>query len=315
MQPNYLANAPNVYEARSALGKRLRELRTSAGITGRDLAGSLSWHPSKVSKLENGRQTPTDEDIRGWTRITGSQSETETLLASLHTLETQYADWQRQLRGGLRPHQYQIAQIDAKTRLFRVFEPATIPGVLQTAEYARARFLEGALLFGMPDDIDYAVRTRMERQELLYRRDKRFHFVLTEAALRYRRAALEVQLAQLDRLMTLSALPNVRLGIISFETQYVVGPWHAFWVRDQDRVTIETFSAELNLAQPQEIELYARIFDQLAGVASYGRAARAIITRAIDDLAAELPDGDCAEFRENGELLPDASNLEQHSRH
>ena len=52
---------------------------------------------------------------------------------------------------------------------------------------------------------------------------------------------------------------------------------------------VETFSAELNLAQPQEIELYARVFDELAAVASYGRAARAIITRVIDDLAPEEP--------------------------
>ena len=70
----------------------------------------------------------------------------------------------------------------------------------------------------MPNDIDDAVRARMQRQELLYRRDKRFHFVLTEATLRYRRSSLEVQLAQLDRLMSFSALPNVKLGIIGFET-------------------------------------------------------------------------------------------------
>lgn len=295
MQQNSLVGT-SVNEARSALGKRLRELRTTAGITGRQLAESLSWPASKVSKLENGRQTPTDEDIRGWTRITGSETETAALLASLHTLETQYAEWQRQLRGGLRPHQHELAGIDAKTQLFRVFEPATIPGLLQTAEYARARFAEGIALFNMPNDIDSAVRTRMQRQELLYRRDKRFHFVLTEAALRYRRSSLDVQLAQLDRLMSLSALPNVKLGIIGFETQYVVGPWHAFWLRDQDRVTIETFSAELNLAQPQEIELYASIFEQMAAVASYGRSARAIITRAMDDLASDT-DEESAELR------------------
>jgi transcriptional regulator with XRE-family HTH domain len=298
LQQNSLVGT-SVNEARSALGKRLRELRTTAGITGRQLAESLSWPASKVSKLENGRQTPTDEDIRGWTRITGNEAETASLLASLHTLETQYAEWQRQLRGGLRPHQHELAEIDAKTQLFRVFEPATIPGLLQTAEYARARFAEGIALFNMPNDIDSAVLTRMQRQELLYRRDKRFHFVLTEAALRYRRSSLDVQLAQLDRLMSLSALPNVKLGIIGFETQFVVGPWHAFWLRDQDRVTIETFSAELNLAQPQEIELYASIFEQMAAVASYGRSARAIITRVMDDLApdtaeesAELPGPD-----------------------
>ncbi len=124
---------------------------------------------------------------------------------------------------------------------------------------------------------------------MLYRPDKRFHFVLTEATLRYRLCAPEVMLGQLDRLVTFGALPNVRLGLIGFETAYVVAPTHGFWLLDNDRVMVETFSAELNLAQPQEIELYGGVFDQMAAVASYGRAARAIVTRAIDDLAPEVP--------------------------
>jgi hypothetical protein len=50
-----------------------------------------------------------------------------------------------------------------------------------------------------------------------------------------------------------------------------------FWLLDNSLVRIETYSAELNLRQPQEIELYNNIFEQLAAVASYGGAARAII--------------------------------------
>jgi Domain of unknown function (DUF5753) len=97
-------------------------------------------------------------------------------------------------------------------------------------------------------------------------------------------------LGQLDRLVSFSALPNVKLGIIGFETAYVVAPAHGFWLLDNDRVVVETFSAELNLAQPQEISLYSGIFDLLATVASYSRAARAIINRVIDDLAPEAPE-------------------------
>jgi transcriptional regulator with XRE-family HTH domain len=279
----------SVHEARHALGQRLRELRQRAGLTGRQVADSLSWPASKVSKLENGRQTPTDGDLRAWAAITHAESETDALLASLHTLELQHAEWQRQLMTGLRPHQDEIAGLDAKTRLFRAFEPTFIPGLLQTAEYARARFAQSITVFKVPNDIDEAVRARVRRQEMLYRPDKRFHFVLTEATLRYRLCPPEVMLGQLDRLVTFAALPNVRLGIIGFETAYVVAPAHGFWLLDNDRVMVETFSAELNLAQPQEIELYNSIFDQLAAVASYGRAARAIVTRVVDDLAPEAP--------------------------
>jgi hypothetical protein len=259
-------------------------------MSGRQLAESLSWPPSKVSKLENGRQAPTNEDVRGWTRATNSEGETEALLASLHTLEIQYAEWQRQLKTGLKPHQQEITNLDAQTRLFRGFESTFIPGLLQTAEYARARFAQSITVFKVRNDINEAVAARIKRQEVLYRSDKRFHFVLTEAALRYRLCPPEVMLGQLDRLVSFSALPNVKLGIIGFETAYVVAPAHGFWLLDNDRVMVETFSAELNLAQPQELALYGGIFDSLAAVASYGRSARAIINRVVDDLASDSPD-------------------------
>jgi len=256
-------------------------------MSGRRLAESLSWPPSKVSKLENGRQTPTDDDIRGWARVTDNEGETEALLASLHTLEMQHAEWQRQLRTGLKPHQQEIAELDARTRSFRAFEPTFIPGLLQTSEYARARFAQSIAVFKVRNDINEAVAARVQRQEILYRADKRFHFVLTEAALRYRLCSPEAMLGQLDRLISLTSLPNMKLGIIGFETAYVVAPAHGFWLLDNDRVMVETFSAELNLAQPQELALYGGVFDALAAVASYGRAARAVINRVIADVSPE----------------------------
>jgi Domain of unknown function (DUF5753) len=261
-------------------------------LTGAQLAESLSWPRSKVSKLENAHQTPTDADIRAWTRATRSEDQTEALLASLHTLEVRHGEWQRVLRGGLRPVQNELIELDQKTRLFRVFETTVIPGLLQTPEYARARFAEGVRRLGLRNDVDEAVRGRIQRQEILYRADKRFHFLLTEAALRFRLCPLPVMLGQLDRLISLSQLPTVRLGIIGFDAEYTntTSPWHGFWLYDDQKVLVETLSASLDLRQPQEIELYAAAFDELAAVASYGRAARAIVNRVIDDLASELPE-------------------------
>jgi hypothetical protein len=256
-------------------------------MSGKELAESMSWPPSKVSKLENGRQTPADGDIVAWTSATGSEAEAESLLASLHTLEVQHAEWQRVLKSGLRSHQNELAE-DEDIKLYRAFDSTVIPGLLQTPEYARARFAQVVMVHKVPNDINDGVRARMQRQEMLYRQDKRFHFVLTEAALRYRLVSVDVMRAQLDRLMALSALRNVRLGIIGFGTQYVADPRHGFWLLGNDSVRVETYSAELNLRQPQEIELYSGIFEQLAAVAGYGGAARAIITKVMIDLAGEL---------------------------
>jgi transcriptional regulator with XRE-family HTH domain len=277
----------SVDEARKALGKRLRELRQQAGMNGKQLAESLSWPPSKVSKLEIGRQTPTDNDIRAWANATNAETEAESLLTSLHTLEIQHAEWKRLIRTGLRSHQKELIEQDQQTKLYRAFESTLIPGLLQTPEYARARFAQAVMVHKTPNDINEAVQTRMKRQEILYRPDKRFHFVLTEAALRYRLCPIDTMLAQLDRLVSLSNLRNIRLGVISFKTPYVADPRHGFWLLDDDRVRVETFSAELNLRQQHEIELYRTIFEQLAAVAAYGGSARAIITTVMGELAEE----------------------------
>jgi hypothetical protein len=45
---------------------------------------------------------------------------------------------------------------------------------------------QGVIPYNSADDIDFAVQARMQRQELLYRGNERFHFVVTEAALRLR---------------------------------------------------------------------------------------------------------------------------------
>jgi ribosome-binding protein aMBF1 (putative translation factor) len=61
LPPKNTPSASNIHEARDALSKRLRELRQLAGLTGTQLAKSLSWPQSKASKLETARQTPNDE--------------------------------------------------------------------------------------------------------------------------------------------------------------------------------------------------------------------------------------------------------------
>jgi transcriptional regulator with XRE-family HTH domain len=278
----------SVDQARNALGKRLRELRQQAHLSGKELAESLSWVGSKISKIENGKQTPTDDDIRAWAGATNADEQVGSLLAALHTLELQHAEWQRLLKAGMKSHQDSLAQHDDKTKFYRGFDNTVIPGLIQTPEYARSRFAQVAMVHKVPNDINEAVRARMQRQEILYRPDKRFHFVLTEAVLRYRLVSPDVMVGQLDRLLNISTMRNIKLGIIDFQTQYVVDPRHGFWLLDNDLARVETYSAELNLRQPQEIELYSNIFEQLAAVASYRAAARSIIGRAMDELAADV---------------------------
>jgi len=271
----------SVQQARDALGLRLRELRLDARLSGRQLAERLAWPASKVSKIELGRQTPTESDIHAWADATAARNAAPDLIASLRTLETLYAEWRRQFRTGARARQLSILQLETSVSVIRAFEPALIPGLLQTPDYARQRFAENLAIHQGTDDVDAAVQVRMERQQILYRSGRRFHFVLAEAALRHLLCPPPVMAGQLDRLVTLSAMHTVHLGILPFSRQLPVAPKNNFWIYDDRVVLVETIAAELTLAQPQEIAFYAAVFARLAEVAVYGSEARALIGAAL----------------------------------
>jgi transcriptional regulator with XRE-family HTH domain len=275
----------NVAQAREALGAHLRQLRRDADMTGRELAAACGWLPSKISKIENGKQLPSPNDIRTWAQATGHPEAQAPLRAELAALESFFRDWRRQLKAGMRFRQAEALGLEADTRHLFVWEPNYIPGLLQTAEYARIRLTQGARLFNAPDDVDEAVAIRMNRQQVLHLPTKRFDFLIAEGALKDGNAAPpEIMAGQLDRLMVTTTHTTVRLGVVPTGT---VWPFHAdngFWLYDADAVIIETLTAELRLTHAEEIAVYARVHAALAEVAAYGTAARALITRAIEAL-------------------------------
>ncbi|MFC4535418.1 helix-turn-helix domain-containing protein [Sphaerisporangium dianthi] len=276
---------PNVRQAREALGVRLRELRKAAGLNGKQLAQAVGWVATKVSKIELGRQTPSEDDIRAWAATCHAAGEVPSLIAQLNSLELAYAAWQRQLRSGTRDQQKKIQDIEAKTDLIRAFEPATVPGLFQTREYARHILGQAIAVHQVPDDLEDGIQARMDRQQILYRPGHRFHVILTETALRNLMCPPEVLMGQIERLIASATLPNVALGVIPWTSRLPKTPVHGFWLYGERLVTVETFSAELSLIQPEEISLYGKIFDLMHKTAVYGKGARTIMTGVLDDLA------------------------------
>ena len=268
---------------RKALGSKLLELRKEAKLTGEQLATRLGWVPSKVSKLETGKQTASAEDIRAWAKQVGASAEiADKLLAHLGTVHNEYITWREQLRSGHHREQQQLLEIEAESRLIRIFQPVLVPGLLQTADYARARFVANSAWQGTPGDTDSAVATRMRRQAILYDQHKQFQFLITEAALCHRLCPRTAMVGQLDRLIMASALPNVEIGIIPFDTEFAVSPLNSFVMFDGQLVIIETFTAELKLRDAEEIALYAKTFDQLRAIASLDDDARTVLRRILE---------------------------------
>ncbi|PZG39997.1 XRE family transcriptional regulator [Spongiactinospora gelatinilytica] len=271
-------------QARIDLGMHLRQLREAAHLSGKELAERLGWQPSKVSRLENARQTASEDDVVVWAQAVDAPPEVvDKLIAQVIGLVERHDSWRQRHRSGLAAIQEDMRDLEARTQLFRVFEPGLVIGLLQTAEYARNVFAKVKRLYSAAEEIDAAIRVRMQRQEILYDGRRRFRFLMPEAALRYRLAPLNVMRGQLDRLLAVSTLPNVEFGVVPFEAPLPSAVLNGFWIYNETLVGVATRTKELMLRDPEDIAFYGRVFEEFCEIAAFDDEARAVIVRVLDD--------------------------------
>ncbi|WP_242613427.1 helix-turn-helix domain-containing protein [Herbihabitans rhizosphaerae] len=278
-----MVSAP-VKQARQALGARLRELRQDAKLTGRALAQAAGWHFTKVSKLENGTQNPSDDDIHTWCHTCDADDHIPDLIATTRAIESMYTEWRRHMRAGLKRSQTESVPLYEATTLFRGYENTVLPGLFHTAEYAAAILGFWNDFLDLSSDVDEAVASRMQRQHILYTGNRRFIFILEQQALRTRVGDTDVMAGQLDRLLALMSLPRVSLGIIPATAERHMLAQGSFWIFDESRVQVEGISAGLDITQPREIALHTKAFALLQQSALHGQAARQLITNALAEL-------------------------------
>jgi transcriptional regulator with XRE-family HTH domain len=268
------------------LADRLVAMRKAAGLTGDQLATSLGWVRSKVSKLENGRQAPSEQDLADWVRACGGDETVHRqLLDELASGRAAHRLWRHELRRGQAELQGDLDDLVRRATRIRNFEITLIPGLIQTAGYARHRVLENIRVYGADEhEVDAAVAARMRRQDVLHDGSKTFEFLLHEAALRVRFCPSEVMLGQLDRLLSLAGMPNLTIGIVPFDAEPSIAPLNGFLMLD-DVTFVETFASEIQV-HGDESAAYDRIAGFLRDAAVTGEPARQLILTAQNRLRA-----------------------------
>lgn len=270
--------------ARERLAARLRDVRREAGLSGAELALRCGWSPSKRSRIENARTSPSDADVRDWCAACDAEDQAADLVAANRQADQTYVHWKKLHRHGMRRAQEEMLPLYARTRRFRVYCSNVVPGVLQTEAYATALLSTIARFQGTPDDAPEAAASRIERSRVLHEGDHRFAFLLEETVLRYRIGPPEAMASQLGYLLAVMALPNVSLGVIPADAERRMWPLEAFYIFDDHRVSSELLTAAVNVMAPGEIATYARAFAEMSESAVYGARARALITDAIHAL-------------------------------
>jgi transcriptional regulator with XRE-family HTH domain len=271
----------SVRQAREALAQRLRDIRIEAGLSARAIAQAAGWHESKCSRIEHARTAPSADDIRAWCAACDAESEIPDLLASLRAADSAYTEWRRLQVTGLKHLQQSYVPLYERTRRFRGYQPAVVPGMLQTPGYAAALLGSIAAAHRAPDDSREASQARVDRQRLLYKGGKEFTFLIEEPVLRCRIGDNDVMAGQLRHLADALSLPSVSLGVIPARAHRRMWPLEGFLIFDDATVQVELLSARVTMTQPGEIDLYVRAFTEMGQMAVYGRHARELICAAL----------------------------------
>lgn len=202
------------------LGGELLRLRDAAGKTQQQAAAAISATGTKIVKMERGWVPMRDPDIRVLCEFYGLDD--PKALARL--LDLARLDRERRKAKGWWKHsphpgtlsEY-IALEDAASRV-RTWQLSLVPGLFQTAEYARSLAIsEGAGVWEDPDEIERLVEIRMRRQARLHEeRPLQVYAIVWEAALRQLIGGPGTMRAQLEHLLEVAKLPNVRLQVLPF---------------------------------------------------------------------------------------------------
>ncbi|MCI3932602.1 helix-turn-helix domain-containing protein [Streptomyces sp. AN091965] len=259
-------------QSRADLAETLRTMRKRASRTQVWLARRCNMSQTKLSNIETGRITPGLVDVELILRALDVPPELVAEAVALARLaRTEWESKRALWRTGLEKRQAELSGLEAEATTLRYFLPAMVTGLLATPEYIRAS------LGHSPVGISKTVARKLERQAVLYDTAKRFTFLLTEQAVKWAVVPPVAMAVQIDRLVSVSRLPNVRIGVIPLGEIVERGPMNTFTVYDQRLATVETFTGRIVFQDPRDIAEHLEVFDLYERHALFGEDARGVL--------------------------------------
>jgi hypothetical protein len=268
-------------------------LRETAGVSREHAAEQLGWSVSKLWRVETARSRAHHgdvADILDLYAISGDQREGLITLARQARRRGWWHSYADVLAEGFEVY----VDLEAEASALRTYEAQVVPGLLQTADYARA-ILTAAWVQIEPDEIERRLAVRIRRQELSAARPTpvKLWAVLDEAVLRRPVGGTAVMHGQLQRLAQAAHQTHITLQVLPFATGAhiaMLGPFVLVSFPDPtgtDMVYLETDTSSLYLEEPQQIERYSEIFDHLRATALSPRESLTFLETVAGEYAAK----------------------------
>ncbi|MDQ3578478.1 MAG: helix-turn-helix domain-containing protein [Actinomycetota bacterium] len=268
------------------LTETLRELREQARLTHDQVIAELrkgqgKWSRPKLSRIENREQGVKTREVEQLLDVYGvsDQAVRDWLIELAGTAHER--GWVVDIRKNLPQHFHTFLNWEVALVERREFETLLVPGLLQTAEYARA-LVTGIHPDLTEDEVERRVSARITRQQILTRTaPPHFHVILDAGVLERPVGGSRVMRNQLRRLTESADAPNITIQVLPKSTGaspalegpfsilslpepmpdvgYVDGPGRAVYIEDRDEVRTFTLRfgilTEQSLSQADSVKL------------------------------------------------------------
>ena len=254
---------------RILLGSQLRMLREVKGITREEAGYAIRASGSKISRMELGRVSFKERDVTDLLKLYGVDDDEAATLVEL-AIEANSPGWWHKY-GDVLPDWFQVyVGLEEAASLIRLYEVQFVPGLLQTADYARAVVQLGQP-GAAPEEIERRISLRLARQELLTKPGgPRLWAIVDEAALRRPIGGKEVMRAQLVQLLEATEQPQVTLQVMPFRSGGHAAEAGAFTIMRfpepdlPDVVYLEQLTSALYLDKRDDVEKYTEVMERLS---------------------------------------------------
>lgn len=271
---------------RRRLSRLLRELREDRGWTAAKVAKEAKersgkprgWSASKLTRLEGAEWKRTSaDDVLTLLDIYGITDPDERVSYVTLAREASQQGWWATFGDALGNGQF--VGLESEASSLRSFESMTIPGLLQTPQYARAVISASGQVTD-EDELTQRVDARMFRKNVFTKTNPvTFWAVIDELTLLRITPALS---GQLDYLLEMGARPNIGIQVLPISR----GPHAAmsgnfvvmdFPPPDLPVVYLEVMSEELYLEKPEQVTRYQHFYDYVQAEALSVPDSRALI--------------------------------------
>ncbi len=268
---------------RMVLGARLHRFRTTRGISRAAAGKMIRASQSKICRMELGRVGFKWRDVADL--LTLYQITDETERAALRALASQsnQPGWWQAYADAVPSWQQIYLGLEQAASLIRGYEAQLVPGLLQTADYARA-VIQLSHAYAPAQALDRLAELQMRRQQILHAPDgPAVWMVIDEAALR---RPIGTMRAQLRHLLQVCESPQVTVQILPFVAgghAALRGPVTLLRLPDPDLSDVVYLEHLTGAEYPADINHYRDILDHLSMQAAPSTETPAILHQILAD--------------------------------